>query len=123
MGRAALPVAMAVAAGAVLLLALGRDPVAFGGAILRNGLTTAVGLEQTIIRMAPLLLMGTGFIVAFQAGLWNIGGDGQFLMAAALVGGLGPPLVASLPVWGARGSFSAALAVLPEPRGRSCPRS
>ncbi len=101
MGRAALPVAMAVAAGAVLLLALGRDPVAFGGAILRNGLTTAVGLEQTIIRMAPLLLMGTGFIVAFQAGLWNIGGDGQFLMAAALVGGLGPPLVASLPVWAA----------------------
>jgi simple sugar transport system permease protein len=54
---------------------------------------------QTLIRLAPLLLMSAGFIVAFQAGLWNIGGDGQFLMAAAVVGGLGASMVGAMPVW------------------------
>ena len=43
--------------------------------------------------------MSAGFIVAFQAGLWNIGGDGQFLMAAAVVGGLGSWMVGAMPFW------------------------
>jgi simple sugar transport system permease protein len=43
--------------------------------------------------------MSAGFIVAFQAGLWNIGGDGQFLLAAAMVGGLGASMVGAMPFW------------------------
>lgn len=96
---AALPVVLALVAGAVLLLALGRDPLSFYVTMVENGLASSSGLEQTVIRMAPLLLMAAGLIVAFQAGLWNIGGDGQFLMAAALVGGLGAAFTAALPVW------------------------
>lgn len=90
---------MGLAAGGVLLLAMGRDPLAFYATTFESSLFTSVGLQQTIIRLAPLLLMAAGFIVAFQAGLWNIGGDGQFLMSAALVGGLGASMVAGLPVW------------------------
>jgi ABC-type uncharacterized transport system permease subunit len=97
--RAAVPVFYGLVAGGVLMLVLGRNPVAFYWTTLENGLLTWAGLEQTIIRLAPLLLMSAGFIVAFQAGLWNIGGDGQFLMAAAMVGGLGLTMVNAMPFW------------------------
>lgn len=97
--RAGTPVIYGLVAGGVLLLALGKDPLAFYWTTLQSGLLTWSGLMQTIIRLAPLLLMSAGFIVAFQAGLWNIGGDGQFLMAAAVIGGLGVPLVNAMPFW------------------------
>ena len=79
--KSAAPVIYGLLAGGVLLLALGKNPVAFYWTTIDSGLLTWSGLQQTIIRLAPLLLMSAGFIVAFQAGLWNIGGDGQFLLA------------------------------------------
>ena len=97
--RAAVPVFYGLVAGGVLLLVLGKNPLAFYWTILENGLLTWAGVEQTLIRLAPLLLMSAGFIVAFQAGLWNIGGDGQFLMSAAMVGGLGLTMVNAMPFW------------------------
>ena len=97
--RAVAPVLYGLIAGGVLLLIMGKDPLAFYWTTLESGLFSWSGLMQTIIRLAPLLLMSAGFIVAFQAGLWNIGADGQFLMAAAVVGGLGVPLMGALPFW------------------------
>jgi len=97
--RVAAPVVYALVAGGVLLLALGKDPLAFYWTTLQSGLFSWSGLTQTLIRLAPLLLMSAGFIVSFQAGLWNIGGDGQFLMAAAMIGGLGVPLTSAMPYW------------------------
>ena len=35
--------------------------------------------------MAPLLLLAASLIVAFRAGIWNLGGDGQFLLGAVAV--------------------------------------
>jgi ABC-type uncharacterized transport system permease subunit len=93
------PVVYGLIAGGVLLLVLGKNPVAFYWTTLESGLLTWSGLMQTIIRLAPLLLMSAGFIVAFQAGLWNIGGDGQFLLAAAVVGGLGAAALGVMPFW------------------------
>jgi len=97
--RPVAPVVYGLIAGGVLLLLMGKNPVAFYWTTLESGLLTWSGLMQTIIRLAPLLLMSAGFIVAFQAGLWNIGGDGQFLLAAAIVGGLGAPATGAMPVW------------------------
>ena len=95
----AAPIVYALLAGGVLLLVMGKNPVAFYWTTLESGLLTWAGLTQTLIRLAPLLLMSAGFIVAFQAGLWNIGGDGQFLLAAAVVGGLGASMVSAMPFW------------------------
>jgi simple sugar transport system permease protein len=47
--------------------------------------------------MAPLLLIAAGLIVAFRAGLWNLGGDGQFLLAAVTSAALAPVLIETLP--------------------------
>lgn len=94
-----LPILLALIVGGLLLLVLGRNPLAFYGRIVEVGLFSKNGLQDTIIRMAPLLLMAVGLIVAFQASIWNIGGDGQFLLATALTAGFGPIFMAAMPGW------------------------
>lgn len=91
------PILLGLTAGGILLLFTGRNPFTFYGDLLARGLFSTNGVQDSLTRMAPLLLMAAGLIVAFRANIWNIGGDGQFLMAAALVAGFGPALTDALP--------------------------
>jgi simple sugar transport system permease protein len=91
-----LPIVLALVTGGVLLAILGRNPFTFYGDILEAGLLQSGGMQQSIVRMVPLLLIAAGLIVAFRANLWNLGADGQFLLAAAFVAGLAPSVVSSL---------------------------
>ncbi len=57
-------------------------------------------LSETLVKMCPLLLTGLGVVVAWRAGMFSIGGEGQLLMgalAAAAIGkyagALPPPLL------------------------------
>jgi len=92
-----LPILLGLTAGGILLLFTERNPFTFYGDLLSRGLFSTNGVQDSLTRMAPLLLMAAGLIVAFRANIWNIGGDGQFLMAAALVAGFGPAVTAALP--------------------------
>ncbi|HUJ15059.1 MAG TPA: ABC transporter permease [Thermoanaerobaculia bacterium] len=76
------------AIAAVVLLAL--SGAAFGhapGALLSTLVSGSIGspfaLRGTIIKSIPLLLTGLSVAIAFRAGVWNIGAEGQFI-----VGGL-----------------------------------
>jgi len=91
------PLLLAILAGGVLLALMGRDPIAFYGTVVERGVFSSTGRQETIIRMAPLLLIAAGLIVAFRANLWNLGMDGQFLLAVAVTAGLTPPLFNVLP--------------------------
>jgi general nucleoside transport system permease protein len=86
---------VAVAAGAVLatglastllLLLGGYDPLSAGGALLRGafGSTDAL-LSVTLVRSVPLIFTGLAVALAFRAGVWNIGAEGQ-LYAGAVAG-------------------------------------
>jgi simple sugar transport system permease protein len=97
LARLLLPVLLALAVGAVVLLILGKDPLAYYGYVLNRGLLSWSGLQETITRMAPLLMISAGLIVAFRAGIWNLGIDGQFLLAAVTTAALAPALIGSLP--------------------------
>ncbi|MEO1193770.1 MAG: ABC transporter permease [Pseudomonadota bacterium] len=97
--RILLPIFLALLVGGLLLLAFGKDPLAYYGWVVERGLLRASGLEATITRAAPLLLIAAGLIVAFRAGIWNLGIDGQFLLAAVGTAALAPVLVATLPPW------------------------
>lgn len=105
-GRAALrvglttlvPVLLALVLSGGVLLLLGADPVAYFAYVVRRGLLTWFGLQEAITRMAPLLLLGAGLILAFRAGLWNLGLDGQFLLGAVAAGAVAPPLAEVWPV-------------------------
>ena len=86
--RVLIPVLLALAIGGVILLILGKNPLEYYGYVLRRGLLTWGGLQETFTRMAPLLLIAAGLIVAFRAGIWNLGADGQFLLSAVVTAAL-----------------------------------
>jgi ABC-type uncharacterized transport system permease subunit len=92
------PVLLALGAGAILLLALGRDPITFYSNVWKGGIQLGAW-QDSAIRAAPLLLIAVGLVVVFRANIWNLGYNGQFLLGAALISGLGPHLVASEPRW------------------------
>ncbi len=89
----------ALALGGVVLLALGVNPLAYYGFVIERGLLSPSGVQSTLTRMGPLLLIASSLIVAFRAGIWNLGGDGQFLLGAVVVAAAGPALVTVLPLW------------------------
>lgn len=95
---ALVPVGLALLVSAIILAVLGVDPVAFYQDIITAGIIRGSGRDDTITRMAPILLIGCGLIVVFRANLWNLGADGQYLLAAAFVAGLGPWIVTLFPV-------------------------
>ncbi len=96
-GLALGPILLAFLTTAVLLAILGRDPVAFYRDILLAGVLRPSGLQDSITRMAPVLLVGAGLIVSFRASLWNLGADGQYLLAVAFVAGVGSRVIGDLP--------------------------
>jgi len=93
--RSVAPVILALIAGGLLLLALGKNPVSFYVAVWQGGIELG-GWQSSAVLMAPLLLIALGLIVVFRANIWNLGYDGQYLLAAAFVAGLGPRI---LPTW------------------------
>jgi ABC-type uncharacterized transport system permease subunit len=56
-------------------------PFAAYGALI-GGVATFDGFTSTLVYSTPLILAGLGVAVGFKAGLFNIGGRGQFLMGA-----------------------------------------
>lgn len=95
-GRAVIPVLLALVAGGLIILAMGKDPIAFYAKIITYGLL-GDNWMRSIVLMAPLLLIAVGLIVVFRGQLWNLGYGGQFLLGAVVVAGVGPALLETLP--------------------------
>jgi len=81
-----LAIVFAFLTGAIFLWLVGKDPLQAYGLLLSRGLGTSLGVTETLIKMAPLLLVSAGLLIALKAGVWNIGIDGQFLVGASLTG-------------------------------------
>lgn len=103
--RRALPVAGALAAliltAAVAAVALrlgGYDAFRAAGALASGAVGSSdVFLSVTLVRAVPLILSGLAVALAFRAGVWNIGAEGQLYagaVAAAWVGLAGARLPA-----------------------------
>ncbi|WP_257427457.1 ABC transporter permease [Nocardioides carbamazepini] len=89
----------------------------FRGAIYNTNVEGFEGrikpLTETLKFSAPLILAGLGVGLAFRAGLFNIGGRGQMLLAGAAAGwvgiGMDLPLVLHLPLAVLAGALAGAL--------------
>ena len=93
-----LAIVLAFLVGAIFLWLLGKEPLQAYSTLINRGLGTTLGITQTLINMAPLLIVSAGLLIALKASVWNIGIDGQFLVGAALVGIVAPMLAGSLPL-------------------------
>jgi general nucleoside transport system permease protein len=78
----ALPAAAvgALLVGAVMLLALGANPLTAYRALLEGAFGSVEALANTAVKSVPLVLVGVGICVAFRANVINIGGEGQIVM-------------------------------------------
>lgn len=93
------PILAALVSSGIILLLLGVNPLTYYAFVVERGLLSSRGLQQTATRMAPLLFLAAGLIVAFRAGIWNLGVDGQFLLGAVAAAAFAPLLVGVWPNW------------------------
>ena len=104
---------------AVPVLLAGANPIEAYIAFVITPLTSSFTLLEVLVSATPILFTGAAVAIAFRAGYWNIGAEGQLLSGAIAAAGIGtvvgglPPLVA-LPIMVAGGALAgAAWALLP----------
>jgi simple sugar transport system permease protein len=78
-----------LAVSALLVLAAGQDPAAAMAALFRGAFGSAYGFLNVWTKACPLLLTGLAVLVAFRAGFWNIGAEGQLVLGAVAAGWIG----------------------------------
>ncbi|MFQ6117072.1 MAG: ABC transporter permease [Candidatus Bipolaricaulia bacterium] len=89
----------ALIAAGIFFWAYGVSPLHAYRLIFQGALGSTLGLAETVRRAIPLLLIGVGLALAFEALFWNIGAEGQLLLGAvaatwvALFSGLPPYLL------------------------------
>lgn len=100
--------------GAVLLLISGANPLQAYASLFKGAFGTPTYFQRTLEKATPLIFSGLAVSLAFKAGLFNIGAQGQLLvgaMAAALVGVYvkGLPAAIHIPLALVAGSLAGAL--------------
>jgi simple sugar transport system permease protein len=103
--------AVAAAAGALFVLAAGKDPARAFEVMFSYTIASRDGFAESVVRAIPLTLAGLGIAVAFRANVFNIGADGQAIAGAiAAVAALGaqwaPGGAAALAVFLVVGTFA-----------------
>jgi simple sugar transport system permease protein len=67
-----------------LLIVAGHEPAPALAALWRGSFGSGYALlSATLVRATPLILAGLAVALAFRAGVWNIGAEGQLLAGAA----------------------------------------
>jgi general nucleoside transport system permease protein len=75
-----LALALTVAIGTLLFVALGQDPRRSLEMFFYEPVKNARALAELSIKATPLLLIGLGLSLCFRANVWNIGAEGQFIL-------------------------------------------
>jgi general nucleoside transport system permease protein len=103
---------LAFIAGGLIVLASGHNPLSTYSSIFNGtGLnwvfpwvtgseraTAAGNLQQTLLQATPLILVGLAVAFAFRAGLFNIGGQGQYTVGGILAVWVGSSFAGMPPV-------------------------
>ena len=93
-------VVLALVVGAGFIAAVGRDPFVVYGHMVQGVFGNAYGVGQVLFRATPLMFTGLAVALAFRAGLFNIGAEGQLVIGAFASGVVG----AGLASWPGRSS-------------------
>jgi ABC-type uncharacterized transport system permease subunit len=72
--------------GAALIRYQGVSPWYAYQTIFKEALLVDGGLTRTLLKTAPLILTGLAVVIPLRVGLFNIGGQGQFVISAAVAG-------------------------------------
>jgi len=114
---AAVLITFVITAGPILVA--GANPIEAYAAFVVVPLTSQFTFLEVLVSATPIMLTGAAVAIAFRAGYWNIGAEGQLLLGAVAAAGIGtlvgglPPVLA-LPIMIVGGALGgAAWAVVP----------
>ena len=91
-------VVAAFAVGAVVVLAVGDNPITTYALLIGSAFTWPDGIGYTLFYATPLIFTGLAVAVAFRCGLLNIGAEGQLYAAAFMTAWVGITC-ATWPAW------------------------
>ncbi|MDH3729525.1 MAG: ABC transporter permease [Acidimicrobiia bacterium] len=75
----AVPIVLAIIVSVILLALAGTPPIEAFQLIWEGAFGNSTKIGDTMMAWVPLVLASAGLIVTFNAGLWNIGIDGQII--------------------------------------------
>ncbi len=83
-----------VVVGAIILGAIGKNPLEAYKVILVGALGSPKNVTWTVVQAVPIILTGIGVAFAFNTGLFNIGAEGQYIIGSlgAVIAGIFLPL-------------------------------
>lgn len=84
---------------AVLILIFGENPLYGIKEMFSYAFFSRAGLSETLNKAVPITIDAFGLAIAFYAGLWNIGMEGQFYLGAIGAIWVSVFLIPSAPVW------------------------
>lgn len=86
-------VLLALVVGAIIIACLGKNPIQGYAALVQGSLGDSSKIVQTLERACPLIFTSLTAVFAYKCGVFNLGGEGQFIMGgcacACVVLGLG----------------------------------
>lgn len=106
----------AILLGAIIMLITGYDPIVAYKALFYGGFVK--NWHISILNAVPLIFTGLSIAFAFQAGLFNIGAEGQFYIGSMVATWLGlrlgmPPLLSIVLIFIISGLAAAAYNIVP----------
>lgn len=84
-----LAVLLTALCGAILFIALGKDPVSGLSVFFIDPIRDLQGWSEVGVKVAPLLLIAVGLAICFRANVFNIGAEGQLVLGAITGGAVG----------------------------------
>ncbi len=94
-----LAIAITVALGVLIFMALDKDPVRALQIFFWEPLKSKYAIGELMVKATPLLLIALGLSVCFRSNVWNIGAEGQFVMGAACAGSVALLATPSTGLW------------------------
>ena len=87
--RITLTMILALIIGAILILAIGENPITAYAALLRGAFVGKLSMGTTLANFTPLLLTSLAFVVAAQAGAFNVGVEGEVFLGGITAAWIG----------------------------------
>ena len=88
-GLIVMAVAVTIALTSAPILIAGANPIDAYGEFLVVPLTSTYSILEVLVAATPILFTGAAVAIAFRAGYWNIGAEGQLLLGAIAAAGVG----------------------------------
>lgn len=118
-----LSILIAFFVGGIIILCLGKNPLEAYGYLFSGAFGSSRKIGQTLVIACPLIFTGLAAAFAYKCGVFNLGGEGQFIMGAVTsifvstalgdggVGGLLLSLLAGMAVGGIWGAIPGILKI------------